>query len=418
MSKKRIDMETGYFLENRNRFFEKLSDQTVLVIFSGTAQRKTADQFYPFEVNHNFFYLTGIEQEGSVLIAKKKDGKIIKLLLCVRTYDAYSERWDGTRLTRDDASKISGIYDISYSEGLDGIIKGMLDGWEGSVSFDKDAISGSDIWFTNYIEEQFPNLEINNVFPVFSELRRIKNEYEISLIKKAIDATREGIIQILKTAKAGMMEYELSAEFSYTLAKMGLGNPSFESIVATGRNFNYLHYPQLDSVIKKGDLILLDVGAYYCNMSSDISRVFPIDGKFTDKQLLIYKIVRACQNKAFEMIKPGAFIKDINSACKDIAGEGLIALGIINKLEEADQYYWHNVSHHLGFDVHDICGRDVMIEEGMVLTVEPGVYVSEWNVGFRIEDDVWVTQQGCENLSDCIPREADEIEALMGCFNK
>lgn len=418
MSKKRIDMETGYFLDNRNRFFEKLADQTVLVIFSGTAQRKTADQFYPFEVNHNFFYLTGIEQEGSVLIAKKKDGKIIKLVLCVRTYDAYAERWDGARLTRDDASKISGVYDISYSEGLDGILKGMLDGWEGSVSFDKDAISGSDIWFTNYIEEQFPNLEINNVFPIFSELRRIKNEYEISLIKKAIEATGEGIIQILKKAKAGMMEYELSAEFSYTLAKMGLGDPSFESIVATGRNFNYLHYPQLDSVIKKGDLILLDVGAYYCNMSSDISRVFPIDGKFTEKQLMIYKIVRACQNKAFEMIKPGAFIKDINSACKDIAGEGLTALGIINKPEDADQYYWHNVSHHLGFDVHDICGRDVMIEEGMVLTVEPGVYVSEWNIGFRIEDDVWVTRQGCEILSDCIPREADEIEALMCQFNE
>ena len=413
MGKKRIDMETGYFLENRNRFFEKLADQTVLVVFSGTAQRKTADQFYPFEVNHNFFYLTGIEQEGSVLIAKKKDGKIIKLILCVRSYDAYAERWDGARLTRDDASKISGVYDISYSEGLDGILNNMLDGWEGSVSFDKDAISGSDIWFTNHIEEQYPNIEVNNVFPIFSELRRIKNEYEISLIKKAIEATGEGIIQILKTAKAGMMEYELAAEFTYTLAKMGLGAPSFESIVATGRNFNYLHYPQLDSEIRKGDLVLLDLGAYYCNMSSDISRVFPIDGKFTDKQLLIYKIVRACQEKAFEMIKPGVFIKDINAACRNVAGEGLVSLGIISKIDDADQYYWHNVSHHLGFDVHDICGRDIMIKEGMVLTVEPGVYVTEWNIGFRIEDDVWVTKTGCEVLSDCIPREAHEIEALM-----
>lgn len=263
------------------------------------------------------------------------------------------------------------------------------------------------------MEDHFPDIEIKNIFPIFSELRRIKNAYEVSLIKKAIEATGEGILRIYETAKADMAEYELAAEYSYTLAKMGLGEPSFESIVAAGKNFNYLHYPQLDSIIKKGDLVLMDLGASCCGLSSDISRAFPIDGKFTEKQRAIYQIVRACQEKAFEMIKPGMFIGDINSACRKLAGERLAALGIAVKPDEEDQYYWHNVSHHLGFDVHDICGRDVMLEEGMVLTVEPGVYVPEWETGLRIEDDVWVTAQGCEILSNGIPREADEIEALL-----
>ncbi len=413
MGKRQIYLETSFLINNRNRFFEKLPDQTLAVLFCGTAQRKTADQYYPFEANHNFFYLTGIEQEGSVLVIEKKDGRIIKLVLCIRTYDAYAERWYGTRITRDEASKISGIYDISYSEGLDGMIKNLLDGWEGTVSIDKEAISGSDVWFSNYLEDYFPDIEVNNVFPIFSELRRIKDAYEVSLIKKAIEATGAGILQIYKTAKAGMAEYELAAEYSHTLAKMGLGEPSFESIVATGKNFNYLHYPQLDSILQKGDMVLMDLGASYGGLSSDISRAFPIDGKFTDRQRAIYQIVRACQDKAFAMIRPKAYINDINAACREIAAEGLSALGINIPQDEEDRYYWHNVSHHLGFDVHDICGRDVMLEEGMVLTVEPGVYVPEWNVGLRIEDDVWITAQGCEILSDCIPREADEIEALL-----
>jgi len=413
MGKKLISMEKSYFSENRSRFFEELEDQTIVVLFSGTSQRMSADQDYPFRGNNNFFYLTGIEQEGSVLLIKKQDGKILKLTLFIRTYDAYAERWCGYRLSRDDASQISGIYDVSYSEGLEGTLKNIFDGWKGSVSIDKDAISGSDIWFSDFLEEHLPEIDALNIFCIFSRLRRIKSDYEVGLIKKAIEATKIGIFRVIRRAKAGMAEYELAAEYRFAIAKMGLGEPSFESIIATGNNFNYLHYPQLDSIIEKGDMILMDVGASYGRLSSDISRAFPIDGKFTKNQRIIYQIVRDCQEKAFEMIKPGVFIKDINQACKNLAGEKLIALGIFQKPEDADQYYWHNVSHHLGLDVHDVCGRDVMLEKGMVITVEPGVYINEWNVGLRIEDDVLVTSSGCEILSDCIPREADEIEALM-----
>jgi Xaa-Pro aminopeptidase len=263
------------------------------------------------------------------------------------------------------------------------------------------------------MEDHFPDIEICDIYPLFSELRRIKSPYEVSLIRKAIEATHEAILQVYKMAKPGMPEYALAAEFAFTLAKMGLGEPSFPSIVATGRNFNYLHYPQLDTVIEKGELVLMDLGACYGGLCSDISRAFPIDGTFTEKQRAIYQIVRACQDLAFEQIKPGAYLKDINNACKELSGKRLSLLGITVRPDGEDEYYWHNVSHHLGLDVHDICSRDVILEEGMVLTVEPGVYVPEWNVGLRIEDNVLVTKTGCEILSDFIPREADEIEALL-----
>lgn len=405
--------DRNYFLNNRERFFGKLEENTITVLFSGTAKRKSADQYFPFFANRNFFYLTGIEQEGSVLLIKKQSGKILRMILFIRAYDEYAEKWYGKRLTKDEAGMISGIYDISFSEGLDAVLKTMLDGWDGSISLDRDSISDSDVWLLHVLEDNYPQIEITNVFPVFSKLRMIKSDYEIELIKKAIDITDVAIRKIYETARVGMAEYELAAEFSGVLARNGFGAPSFDSIVATGDNFKYLHYPQLGSVIKSGDMLLLDVGAVCNGLCSDISRAFPIDGRFSPRQLEIYNIVLTCQKKAFSMIKPGVFIKDINASCKKIAADMLIDLKILYNSEDVDRYYWHNVSHHLGLDVHDICSRDVVLEKGMVITVEPGVYVPEYGVGLRIEDDVLVTEDGCEVLSKDIVREPAEIEALV-----
>lgn len=413
MGRMNLKLDTEYFIENRRKFLESIEDNTLAVLFAGLPQRKSADQNHSFMANRNFYYITGIEQEGSALIIRKEGGKILKLVLCISTYDSHNERWYGTRLSREEASAVSGIYDIAYTDEIKPMLKQILDTWEGSVSIDRDATSAQDLWFSETVADQYPTLEIKNLFPIFSNLRKIKSPYEIMLMKKAIEATKDGILRIFETARAGMAEYEIAAEFEYVLAKKGLGEPSFSSIVATGKNFNYLHYPQLNASIEKGDLVLLDLGAYYGGLSSDISRVFPIDGKFTEKQRIVYEIVRACQEKAFELIRPGMYLRDINQACKDVAGAKLIEAGVMNKMEESDRYYWHNVSHHLGLDVHDICGRDVVLEAGMVLTVEPGVYVPEWNTGLRIEDDVLVTSSGNEILSVDIPREVEEIEKLL-----
>jgi len=404
---------TEYIFNNRNKFMEKLSDNTVLILFSGAPRRKSADGYYPFFANRNFFYITGITQERSAVVIKKFNGKIIKLSLYVKARDMTSERWNGKSISIGEASSISKIYDVSYTESFESEIRKLLESWEGTISVDKDALNISEGWFLGFLNDYFPDNEIIDVLPLMSELRMIKSDYEVKMIKRATEFVEDGIMEMYKNARVGMYEYELAADFAYTLAKAGLGFPAFDSIVAAGDNFNYLHYPQLDGMIMENDLILIDVGATYGGLNCDISRAFPVSGKFSEKQLLVYNIVAKCQQIAFEFIKPGVYIKDINEECKKCAANELISLGLINDYEDVSKHYWHNVSHHLGLDVHDICSRDIILQPGMVITVEPGVYIPEWSVGLRIEDDVLVTETGCDVLSKDIPRKAAEIEDLM-----
>ncbi|MHB1453326.1 MAG: aminopeptidase P N-terminal domain-containing protein [Saccharofermentanales bacterium] len=413
MGKAKTPLNPEYFKENRRKFFEKLEDGSICILFAGTPHRKSADADYPFYANRNFYYLTGIGQEGSALVIMKTGSKIIKLLLCIRTYDAHAERWTGKRLTRSEASAISGIYDVTFSEGLDAVLDKMLEGWTGSVCIDDNAASDSNAWVTGFLASRYHKLKVNDIYRIFSELRAFKSQYEIEMMKKAIDITSSGINAIYRTAAAGMAEYELAAEFEHAIGRCGAGEPAFESIIAAGDNFNYLHYPQLDTVIQPDDMVLLDVGASWCGLSADISRAFPVSGRFSDRQLSVYRAVRECQEVAFRLLKPGVYIKDINLACRSKAADSLLLLGVIYSRDDIDKYYWHNVSHHLGLDVHDIVGRERMLEAGMVVTVEPGIYIPEWGTGLRIEDDVLITQEGCEVLSADIPREPEEIEALL-----
>lgn len=413
MGKAKTPLNPEFFIENRRRFFEELNDNSICVLFAGTPHRKSADADYPFSVNRNFYYLTGVEQEGSALIIKKTGSKIIKLQLCIRTFDAHAERWTGKRLTRGEASAISGIYDVSFSEGLDAALDKILTGWTGPVCIDNNAVSDSNAWITGFLGSRYHKLKIIDIYRIFSDLRAFKSSYEIEMMRKAIDITSRGINGIYQMAAAGMAEYELAAEFENIIGRCGAGGPAFESIVAAGDNFSYLHYPQLDSIIHADDMVLLDVGASWCGLSADISRAFPVSGRFSDRQRSVYKAVRECQEEAFRLLKPGVYLKDINQACRSKAADALLVLGVIYSREDIDQYYWHNVSHHLGFDVHDIVSRDRMLEAGMVVTVEPGIYIPEWGTGLRIEDDVLITPGGCEILSADIPREAEEIEALM-----
>ncbi len=413
MGKASIPSNPGFFSENRRRFFEKLEDNALCVLFSGTPRRRSADADYPYFANRNFYYLTGIGQEGSALVIVKTGGRIVRLVLCIRSYDAHAERWTGKRLTRDEAAARSGIYDVSFSEGLDAIVQKQLDGWTGSVWIDGNAAPDSNLWFTKLVGEQCRGMKIGDLFPVFSELRAVKSPYEIAMLREAIRITAQGIERIYRTAAPGMAEYELAAEFAHELAIRGAGQPAFDSIVAAGDNFNYLHYPQLDAVLQPDDMVLLDVGASWGGLCADISRAFPVSGRFSPRQLEVYRAVRECQEVAFRLLRPGVLIRDINLACRKQAAASLLRLGVLYSAEEIDRYYWHNVSHPLGFDVHDITGRDRVLAEGMVVTVEPGIYIPEWHAGLRIEDDVLITKDGCEILSAEIPREPEEIEAIL-----
>ncbi|MFA7205126.1 MAG: Xaa-Pro peptidase family protein [Saccharofermentanales bacterium] len=401
------------YRDNRQRFIDKLNDDSVCVIFSGMPYRKSADALYPFFADRNFFYLTGIEQEGSALVILKKAGKVLRLTLCIRTADKNSERWNGVLLSERLASAISGIYDIAHSECLDAIIRDVLTDFSGIMYLDLNCSVTSNVWLSNILEKEHPHILRSDLQSIFSGLRAIKSDHEIEMMRKAIEITGKGIEAIYRNIKPGMREYQAAAIFQYVLAMNGAGEPSFDTIVAAGSNFNYLHYPQLSDVISDGDMVLLDVGVRWNGLCSDISRAFPVSGKFSEKQLAVYNAVRNCQEAAFEFIRPGVLIKEVNNLCRKTAADELIALGVIDVPDKIVNYYWHNVSHHLGLDVHDIVSRECVLEAGMVITVEPGIYIPEWNTGLRIEDDVLVTEDGCEILSAEIPREAREIEELI-----
>ncbi|MDD4744061.1 MAG: M24 family metallopeptidase, partial [Eubacteriales bacterium] len=252
-----------------------------------------------------------------------------------------------------------------------------------------------------------------NLEPLLVQLRMSKREDELAMLDRAIALTDRGIRAMLRRLEPGQMEYEVWAEFDHALAKEGCLNPAFASIVASGKNIFCLHYMQPYDRIQDGDLVQVDVGAWVGGLCADISRVFPANGRFTASQAALYEVVRQCQETAFATIQPGSTLAAVNEACRQTARRGLLDAGLMQPDEAITDYFWHNVSHHLGLDVHDVANREALLQPGMVLTVEPGIYMPARKMGMRIEDDVVVTKDGCRVLSRQILREAAEIEALM-----
>lgn len=402
----------GFFAHNRAALAASLDEGSVVALFSGTAPNRTADEAYPFFANRNFFYLTGIEQEEStLLLVKDRDG--VHETLYIRPQDDLAERWTGRRLHIEEAAQRSGIADVHFLPDQADHLNELLQQQDICLFLDLKAQDALATTFRCKAAEQWPAAEIHDITPRILKLRMIKHPEEIALIRQAALLTRHGLEAIMRTVVPGAMEYEPWAAFQQALASRGCLVPAFGSIIAAGANSLCLHYMTPDSRIEDGDIVLVDVGGVVGGLNADISRVYPASGRFSERQRALYEVVRACQETAFASIQPGIQIREVNEACKETARKGLVRLGVLQEGEDAAACYWHNVSHHLGLDVHDPISRDIPLEPGMVLTVEPGIYVPAWGFGIRIEDDVLVTSGRCENLSAPLPREADEIEALM-----
>lgn len=411
----REQLPTSFFISNRTALAESLQDSGVALFFAGRAPHKSADEQYPFFANRSFFYLTGIEQEESTLMMVKKDGQLRTTLL-IRPRDTIAERWTGRRLSLEEASARSGIEDVRTLESRQGSLNEALGAEATLLYMDQKADDLQVQEFRKLAAEQWPGIEIKDLSARLIRMRMVKHPEEIELIRQAAALTHEGIEAIMRAIRPGRFEYQVWGAFQRALDEHGCLTPAFPSIVATGDNAFCLHYMTPYSQIKDGDLVLIDVGATVGGLNADISRVFPASGRFSERQQQIYRLVRECQETAFSSIQPGILIKEVNDACRETARKGLVALGILPEDGSAADYYWHGVSHHLGLDVHDLADREAPLEPGMVLTVEPGVYVPEWRVGIRIEDDVLVTADGCVMLSPQIPREIEEIESLMSAW--
>ena len=411
-------MNKEFFTKNRKKLQERLEDNSILLLFAGTAPYKSADEQYPFITNRNFYYLTGIDKDKIILLISKIDDKISEKLFIPRP-DPVMAKWVGATISEEESKGVSGIEDIEFLDRFEMSIGSILNRNRIEriyLDLERQEIRTSKTEsqdFANMINEKYPYIGIKNIYHDIAELRMIKSDEEIELMRKAIEITNDGIMNMVHNIKPEMMEYEIEAYFNFTLNKKGITNKAFDTIAAVGKNATILHYTDNNSKAKDGDLILFDLGAQYKYYNADISRTFPVNGKFTERQKDLYNIVLQAQKAVEEAAKPGLPFKELNEIAKKVLAEGLKKLGLINEDKEIVKYYFHGVSHYLGMDTHDVGPYNIELKPGMVITNEPGLYIEEEGIGIRIEDDLLITENGCENLSKYIIKTVEEIEDYM-----
>jgi len=260
----------------------------------------------------------------------------------------------------------------------------------------------------------YPGTVVDNIYPTVASLRMVKDAEEVAVTKEAVKITEEALNHVLETLKPGMMEYQVQSEFEYKVKYLGAEGMAFPTIAGSGMNGTMLHYETNHDVCKENTLILLDLGARVKGYNADITRTYPVSGKFTERQKQIYNIVLKANRFVVEKARPGITLKELNDYCKSVLAKGLIEIGLIEKEEEVSKYYMHSVSHHLGIDVHDVTVPELeKLVPGMIITNEPGLYIDEEEIGIRIEDDLLITEDGCVVLSEDIVRTVEEIEAKM-----
>lgn len=408
----------SFYKNNREKLFNKLSTRDIAIFFSGEAPQSTADSKYEFRADKNFFYLTGLTKENFILVMQKNKDKVEEAIFIEEPiYDI--EKWVGRKLTKEQVTEISGIESVQYLPAFENYLNKLIyNNNYDSIYLDLarmkfDGEMTTSMIFAEKIQKNYPAIRINNSHKYMNELRMIKNEFEINEIKNAIDLTKNGLEAIMKTLKPGQHEYEPSAEFNYSIMKNGADTNAFSTIAASGENAVILHYVENDQIINDGDLVLFDLGAQLNQYASDITRTYPANGKFTDRQKVLYNIVLKAHDEVMEMMKPGVHFEELNKKCSEVLAEELIKINLIADKSELIKYYYHGVSHFMGLDVHDLGSRDIILEPGMVFTVEPGLYVAEEKIGIRIENDILITENGFENLSKDIIRTVEEIENFM-----
>ena len=422
-------IENSLFIKNRKKFIDKMEDNSIVFFNSNDNYPVSADTTLPFEQHRDLFYLSGINQEETVLLLFKKSNQEFKEIIFLTEPNDLLTHWEGARLDRKKTLSISGIHNIHWLNELDNIIGTLMK--EVKILYlnnnehyrAKVETQTREERFNNWITKEYPSKETKGCNIILQRLRSIKDPIEIQLIQKACDITELGFRRILNFVKPGVWEYEIEAEFSHEFLRNKSKKFAYSPIIASGINSNILHYIQNNNQCRKGDVLLLDVGAEYANYSSDMTRTIPVSGKFTKRQKAIYNSVLLVKNEATKLLRPGLLWKEHYAEVGKIMTSELLKLGLLSKNDVQNQtkenpafkkYFTHGVSHHLGLDTHDYGDLSRPIEKNMVFTVEPGIYVQEENFGIRLEDDV-VVQDNADpiNLMKNIPIEIEEIEDLM-----
>lgn len=416
------DMERTEMMDYKKRrdaVFSKMEERSILILYSGIELHVSADEYAPFEANRNFFYLTGLRRDNMVLILDKTGAKPTERLL-IEESDPAQERWTGRKVTPEEAKEQAQIAQIGFISTIDSLIGRMMNREDiDTVYFDTFRYEYHDLEDYNTAKarefaQKYPGVAVRNCAPLIAELRMQKDESEIALIREAIERTDIGLKNVMSHLKPGIKEYQAQADFEYSIKRNGADGVAFATIAGSGMNGTMLHYGTNRDTCEDNTLILLDLGAKYQGYCADITRTYPVNGHFTDKQRTVYETVLAANRKVAESAKPGITLKELNDICKKVLAEGCIRMRLIEKEEEIGKYYMHGVSHHLGIDVHDVTvPSGDKLRPGAVITDEPGLYIDEWAIGIRIEDDLLITEDGCQVLSEAIIRDPEEIEAFI-----
>jgi len=422
-------IDANLFIENRKRFAASLKPNSIALFVSNDILPTNADGAMGFVQNSDLFYLTGVDQEETILLIypDAKNGAH-KEVLFVRETNETIAIWEGAKLTKEQATATSGIKTVLWNQGFESFLKTVVFQAEhvylNSNEHTRRYIDTetAEMRFNKNIISKYPLHKIERAAPIMHKLRAIKSNYEVDLIQQACNITEKGFRRLLGFIKPGVMEYEIEAELVHEFVRNRSRGFAYGPIIASGANACVLHYVDNNKECKAGDVILLDVAAEYGNYASDLTRCVPVSGKFTARQKEVYNAVLRVMRAATKMLVVGNTIPEYHKAVGHLMEKELVDLDLITMDDIKNQnpewpaykkYFMHGTSHFLGLDVHDVGDFNRPLEAGMVFTCEPGIYIPQENLGIRIENDILVTANGPDDLMKNIPIEADEIEALM-----
>ena len=426
---KYLPLDPQIFIQNRERFRKEMKPNSIAIFVSNDEVPVNGDALYPFKQNSDLFWLTGIEQEDSMLILfpDNPENKYKEVLVLVRPNEL-KEKWDGKRLRAKEAQQISGIPSIVWLDALDGLLQPWIH-LADNIYLDSNEndrkgslLQTRDYRFVQEMKQRYPLHNYERAAKIMTRLRAIKTPEEINVIQEAINITDKTFRRVLGFIKPGVMEYEIEAEIVHSFLSNRATGQAYGSIIASGDRARILHYVSNNQECLDGEMILMDFGASYGGYNADLSRTVPVNGKFSKRQKEVYNACLHLHDYAKSILKPGISILNYTDKVGDEATKQFIKIGLLKKSDVSNEdpdnkayrkYLYHGISHHLGIDVHDLGTRTLPIQAGMVFTVEPGIYIEEEQMGIRIENNVWITKTGNKDLMKNIPITVEEIEKFM-----
>ena len=427
MKYKKIDQ--NLFIKNRKKITSNIEKDSIVILNSNDIMPTNSDGTMPFIQNSDFFWLSGIDQEESILILcpSCKENNMHEILFLKKT-NKHIAVWEGAKLTKRKAFETSGIKSVYWIDEFNNVLNQIVKNKK-SIYLNKNIHSRAsspvqtrDDRFRLFIQKTYPKKRIKEIAPLLHKYRAVKSSIEIELIKNACNITEKGFRRILPQIKPGIMEYEIEAELICEFIRHRSSRFAYQPIIGSGKNSCVLHYISNNRKCKDGEILLMDFGAEYANYASDLTRSVPVNGRFSTRQKAVYNSVLRVMKEATKMLRPGTKFKNYNKEVGRLMELELIGLKLLDKHDVQKQdlnkplykkYFMHGTSHYLGLDVHDVGNLEWEMKEGMVFTCEPGIYILEEELGVRLENDVLVTQNGPDDLMKNIPIEIEEIESLM-----